>query len=45
VLDISSATIEWVGTQLTYVAVVARGTPIVQILIFKHNENKLRHLY
>ncbi len=23
----------------------ARGTPIVQILIFKHNENKLKHLY
>lgn len=45
VLDISSCTIEWVGTYLTYIAVVARGTSIINILVFKHNENKLRVLY
>lgn len=45
ILDMSSATIEWVGTHLTYIAVAARGTSIVNILIFKHNENKLRVLY
>ena len=45
IIDISTATIDWVGTQLTYVAVVARGSPIVQVLIFKNSENKLRQLY
>mmetsp|Transcript_27083 Transcript_27083/g.33616 ORF Transcript_27083/g.33616 Transcript_27083/m.33616 type:complete len:119 (+) Transcript_27083:522-878(+) len=44
-MSISSSSIEWVGAQLTYVAVVARGSPIVNILAFKHNENKLRRLY
>lgn len=29
VLNMSSATIEWVGTQLTYVAAVARGSPTI----------------
>ena len=32
-------------TKLTYAAVVARGSPIVKILAFKHNENKLQLLY
>lgn len=32
-------------TNLTYVAVVARGSPYVKILAFKHNENKLHLLY
>lgn len=41
----SSCTLDWVGTQLTYVAASARGSPFVNIMIFKHNENKLRHLY
>ena len=45
VIDISSCTIEWVGTQLTYLAVVSSGSPIVTILVFKHNENKIRLLY
>jgi len=30
---------------LTYVSVIARGSPFVRILAFKHNENKLIHLY
>ena len=45
IISISSSSIEWVGTQLSYVAVVARGSPIVNILVFKHNENKIRRLY
>ena len=45
IVSLSSFSIEWVGTQLTYVAVVARGSPIVSVLIFKHNENKIRLLY
>ena len=45
VLSISSATIDWVGTQLTYVAVVARGSPQVHILTFKHSDCKLKHSY
>jgi len=35
----------WVDTKLTYVTVVARASSIVRILAFKHNENKLYHLY
>ena len=45
ILSISSSTLEWVGTQLTYVACCARGFPVINIIIFKHNENKLRQLY
>ena len=45
IISLTSSSIEWVGAQLTYVAVVARGSPIVNILAFKHNENKLRRLY
>ena len=45
IISIASNSIEWVGTQLTYVVVVARGSPILNILAFKHNENKLRRLY
>lgn len=43
--SLTSATVEWVGTQLTYVAVVVRGCPVVHIILFKHNENKLRLLH
>jgi hypothetical protein len=32
-------------TKLTYATVIARGNPFVKILVFKHNENKLIHLY
>ena len=45
IISISSSSVEWVGTQLTYAAIIARGSPFVNILIFKHNENKIRRLY
>ena len=45
IISIASATIEWVGTQLTYLAVVARGSPQVHILTFKHSDCKLKHSY
>lgn len=45
VISISTATVVWVDTRLTYVAVVARASPIVKVLVFKHNENKLYHIY
>ena len=32
-------------TKLTYVTVTARASPIVKVLIFKHNENKMYHVY
>lgn len=35
----------WLDTKLTYVSVVARASPFVKILVFKHNENKLYHIY
>jgi hypothetical protein len=44
-LNINSFTIDWVGTQLTYVAAVARGFTKLHILVFKHNENKFKHMY
>jgi hypothetical protein len=45
VLNISTATLVWLDTKLTYVSVVARASPFVKILVFKHNENKLYHIY
>jgi len=45
IVSISTATITWMETKLIYVAVVARGSPYVRILAFKHSENKLHHLY
>lgn len=33
------------GTQLTYVAVAARGSAAVHILVFKHHDCKFKHLY
>ena len=44
ILNISSATIEWIDTRLTYIAVIARGSPVISIIAFKQNENKLYHL-
>ena len=45
ILNISTATVVWLDTRLTYVTVVARASPFVKVLIFKHNENKLYHIY
>ena len=45
IISISTASLIWLETKLTYVAVAARGIPIVKILVFKHSENKLYHLY
>lgn len=43
--NISTATLQWLDTKLTYLAVVARGSPLVSIICFKHNENKLYSLF
>lgn len=45
VLNITTATLAWLDTRLTYAAVIGRANPIVKILVFKHNENKLYHIY
>ena len=45
ILSMSAACIEWLDTRLVYVAVVARASPVISILVFKHNENKLCHAY
>lgn len=45
ILHISNSTITWLDTKLTYAAVIARGSPFVKIIAFKHNENKIIHLY
>lgn len=45
ILDISTACLEWIDTRLIYAAIVARGSPIISIVCFKHNENKLYHIY
>jgi hypothetical protein len=42
---ISTASLEWVDTKLIYAAVAARGSPIVTIVVLKHNENKMYQLY
>ena len=45
IINISTATLEWIDTKLTYAAIVARGSPFINIICFKHNENKLYNLY
>jgi hypothetical protein len=45
IINISTATLEWNDTMLTYAAIVARGLPIISIVCMKHNENKIYHLY
>jgi hypothetical protein len=45
IINISTCTLEWIDTRLTYAAVVARGSPFVSVICFKHNENKMKHLY
>ena len=45
VINISTCTLEWLDTRLTYAAIVVRGSPFVSIVCFKHNENKMHHLY
>ena len=41
VLEISLCTIEWVDTMLSRVVVLSRGSVVLRIYHFKHNENKL----
>lgn len=45
IIDISTASLEWINTRLTYAAIVARGSPIVALVVFRHNENKLYHIF
>lgn len=45
IVSLNSCTIDWVGTQLTYVAVAARGHAQVHIVVFKHSDCKFKHLY
>ena len=45
IINISTSCIQWVDTKLIYAAVVARASPIISILVFKNNENKICHLY
>ena len=45
IISISTAVLQWVDTRLIYVAAVARGSPIVTVFCFKHNENKFHSLY
>jgi len=37
--------LEWSDSKLTYAAITARCSPIIEIVAFKHSENKLFHLY
>lgn len=43
--NIETSTIEWCDSKLTYAAITARCSPIIEIVAFKHSENKLTHLY
>ena len=45
ITGLASATIIWAETKLTFVAVLARASPVIKIIGFKHNENKLIQLY
>ena len=45
IINMSTASLVWLDTKLTYISVVARANPIIKILVFKHSENKLYHVY
>ncbi len=45
IVHISNASIAWMDTKLSYLAVTARGSPFVKICCFKNNENKLVHIF
>jgi hypothetical protein len=45
ILSMSISCLEWLDSRLVYVAVVARASPIVSILCYRHSENKLHHCY
>lgn len=44
-MNVSTCTLEWIDTRITYAAIVARGSPFVEIVVFKHNENKLYRIF
>ena len=45
ITNISTAVLQWVDTRLIYAAVVARGSPVITVVCFKHNENRFHTLY
>ena len=45
ITNIATATVDWVDTKLIFAAIIARGSPVVTIVVFKHNENKMYQLY
>lgn len=45
ILNISTASLEWIDSKLTYASIVARGSPFIEIVCFKQNENKIFKLY
>lgn len=45
IVSITTCSLEWLETRLTYVAVVARASPIISIFCFKSSENKMHHVY
>jgi hypothetical protein len=45
IISISTCSFEWAGTQLTYIAAIARASALVHIAVFKHSDCKLKALY
>ena len=43
--SVDASTLEWYDTHLTYIAVSHRGSQMIDLCLFLHNENKLRHIY
>lgn len=43
--QVVSSAIPWVDTYLSTIVVIARGTPDVKILSYKHSESKFYHFY
>ena len=41
----SLAALEWLDSRLVYVAVVARASPIIHVLVYRGSENKFYHAY
>lgn len=45
IVSLTTCSLEWLEVRLTYVAVVARASPVISIMCFKSNEQKMHHVY
>lgn len=45
IIAMTTCSLEWASTHLTYIAVVARGSSKINVLVFKHSDCKIKTLF